>query len=218
MEDLFQIVFFALIFIVGPLLEHMRKKGQEKQQQKPPSRVPSEAPRVPPAPSRTEEVSRREPEPQSAAEMLPDELWEILTGQKRPTPTPVPPRPAPPTRYEEEEPNEEDELVEVGADDIRTPAEVVGREERSLETYERHEVPVVVSMETLPPPPRVRHEEFHRRIATPVAAAAKAAAPKAAAPTRSTTAAGRLTALARRGTLRDVIVLQDILGRPKGLE
>jgi len=212
MEDLLKIVFFALIFIVGPLLEHMRKKGQEKQQ-KPPSRVPSEAPRVPPAPSRTEEVSRREPEPQSAAEMLPDELWEILTGQKRPTPTPVPPRPAPPTRYEEEEPDEEGELVEVGAKEIRTPAEVVGREERSLETYERHEVPVVVSMETLPPPPRVRHEEFHRRIATPAAVA-----PKAAAATPSTTAAGRLTALARRGTLRDVIVLQEIIGRPKGLE
>jgi len=199
-EDLLGFLFFLFVFIIGPILGQKRKGQQQAPQQR-----PRQAPPAPPVPSRTEELPRQQA-PQSAAEMLPDELWEILTGQKRPAPIPVPP-----TRYEEEEPDEEAEFVEVRTEEIRRPVEVIAAEERSLETYEPREVPVVVSMETLPPSPRVRHEEFHRRIAT------AEPAPVQAQPA-GRTAAARLTAIAQRGRLRDVIALQEILGRPKGLE
>jgi len=199
-EDLLGFLFFLFVFVIGPILGQKRKGQQQAPQQR-----PRQAPPAPPVPSRTEELPRQQA-PQSAAEMLPDELWEILTGQKRPAPVAVPP-----TRYEEEEPDEEDEFVEVRTEEVRRPVEVIAAEERSLETYERHEAPVVVSMETLPPPPRVRHEEFHRRIAAAEQVTAQASP-------AGLTAAARLAAIAQRGRLRDVMAIQEILGPPKGLE
>jgi hypothetical protein len=87
-------ILLIIVFIVAPLIERLLKAGKQNQppgvppeQQRPPRQV--QRPRDEP-PSRV--VVRRE-EDDAAATMLPDDLWEILTGEKRapqqPAPEPV---------------------------------------------------------------------------------------------------------------------------------
>lgn len=97
---------FIIIFILAPIIERLLKAGRQRppgedtpQERRPPRRMPEqrrplpweEEPR-PRGPMGTEE----EEEGVSAAEMLPDDLWEILTGEKRQRPAPEPPRTQPP--------------------------------------------------------------------------------------------------------------------------
>jgi hypothetical protein len=82
----------VIVFIVAPLIERLLKAGRQDQSQLPPRRPqrppPMQRPREEPQPR---VVIRREDDEDAAVAMLPDDLWEILTGEKR-TPA-LPPEP-----------------------------------------------------------------------------------------------------------------------------
>lgn len=192
MDDLIGFIIFAVIFILGPILEQMRKNKQPPpQQRKPPQRVVFE----PQKPGQQQRVATPE---DKAAAMVPDELWEMLTGAPKPKPRTVP-APLPPDVEEEEL---EDEEFEDEEEYVETVAAEATREEAvSLEELPRRYEPLVVSMETQPDP-RARHAAFHRKIDEEVAVAES-------------------TAKAWIGSAQDLrraFVLQTILDRPKGLD
>jgi hypothetical protein len=207
-------VFLLLVFVLGPILEQMKKKEQEKkrQQQLPPER-PVALPR-----SSTEEISSKPRD--TAATMVPDDLWAVLTGEQRPgarVPAPLPEttkqRPwdvvyIPP----EDTDNEEDVLTEdVNVEVRRSSRDAVQREHAarhkpvealSLEVTTPH----IISLETPLPSAAARHTAFHQKIErkTDVISAR---------PTRK-----EVLALATRSELKRAFVLQEILGKPRGLE
>jgi hypothetical protein len=129
--------------------------------------------------------------------MLPDDLWEILTGQPRPAPQP--PRPAPPPEAELEPIGDREER---DFEDVGVPARRRAAEGAVLEDLTGHPAPVVVSMETMPLEPRQRHAAFHERIAEPLAVPRKP----------------RVPLMRGRSDLRRAFVLQAVIGTPKGLE
>ena len=213
MDDLFPILMF-LIFVLGPIIEGLRKKKQQPPQQPPRRQVP------PPAQtqrSRTEEVSSRPRAEENASTMVPDDLWEILTGQKR-MPLPSGPAPTPSPEAEKKRPSwevvydpeleEDEEQVEesVALEDVNVETRRARVEAQSLETYERHPAPVIVSLEDNIPTTAQRHAAFHKRVTA-------AAVEPAAAPRRKP-----LFDLRNRSELQRAFLLQEVLGRPKGLE
>lgn len=216
MDDLFPLLLF-LIFVLGPILEGLKRKNKQPPPPPPQRRRMPQPPQqreVPAEPSRTEEISSRRNE-ESAATMVPNDLWEILTGQKPLPPVPTTPKPPAPVATKRQpwdvvfDPDEEDE--ESGPE--AAPVEQVNVETRrergaaqSLETLERHPVPVVVSLEDNIPTTRQRHEAFHRKVAAPLPA------PKAKVPRRP------VLNLKNRSELQRAILMQEILGKPKGLE
>jgi hypothetical protein len=207
-------VFLLLVFVLGPILEQMKKKEQEKkrQQQLPPER-PVALPR-----SSTEEISSKPRD--SAAGMVPDDLWAVLTGEQRPAaqvPAPLPEttkqRPwdvvyIPP----EDTDNEED----VSAEDVNVEVRRSSRDAVQREHAARHKpvealslevtTPHIISLETPLPSAAARHTAFHQKIdrKTDVISAR---------PTRK-----EVLALATRAELKRAFVLQEILGKPRGLE
>lgn len=133
----------------------------------------------------------------AAAEVIPDDLWELLTGERRP------PRAAP--RQDEctvepaatrAEPGRSEETAR------RVPTET-RREDRVVRVAPEWEAPAVVSLEEPPPPPEVRHAAFHQKLERL----------QVAAPPRR-----RRSALGGRHDLRRAMILREILGPPKGLE
>ena len=162
MDDLFGFIVFVVIFVLAPIIEQIRRKRTPpppQQQRRPPEAQPQLPQRqqqqraqlpTPPARSETEEAS--------AAAMLPNELWEVLTGQPRPRPMP---QPTPAPDVESEETADDEELVreDVDVDRRRRSYE----ETISLEEPARREQPVVVSMEGVPEP-RARHVAFHEKV------------------------------------------------------
>src|SRR5688572_8741236 len=123
MEDFIGAILVFIVFVLGPVIEQMRKKGQRRPPGPPPpqqrrplprppesSRIPESAREVPARVLPTEPVEARGP--QSAAEMLPDDLWEILTGQPKPRPQ----APRPPAPDVEDEETTDEELV--AAEDV----------------------------------------------------------------------------------------------------
>jgi hypothetical protein len=79
-------ILIIIVFILAPLIERLLKAGKQQPPQPPPRQ--QRRPHVPPpqqqaprdeAPPRA--VTRRDEE--EAAAMLPDDLWEILTGERR---------------------------------------------------------------------------------------------------------------------------------------
>src|SRR5687767_12109290 len=138
MDDFVGAIIVFVIFILGPLIENMRKK----QQRPPPPQQPR--PRVDYDPEKTKRIevpgapTAELPRTQerSAEDMVPSELWEILTGQQRPQPMPVPRAPAP--DVEDEEIGDEEAIV---------------LEDVSVETR-RSRFEEAVSLETMP----VRYE------------------------------------------------------------
>ena len=234
MDDLFLLVFF-IIFIVGPILERVLKGGKRPPQQRPPlpgqrplpgprplpGQLPQRLPRAQlpesanaPTPSRAE----------NAVDVLPADLWEMLTGQ-RPArggpvgtgPAPRAPEPAPREAVEAEPFEAELEELEVSRPvpaprDERTEVEgLMRRREREMIEARsvRHDEPTVVSLEaTLLPGPR-RHKAFHQRI--------EAAAALQMDVTRSDLPAFRIDEMGR-SELQRAVLLQEILGPPKGLE
>lgn len=205
MEDLFTIIVFIAFSLIS-ILGRARKA--------PPGTKP--APGLPgrhsPAPEgaapRQEERVATGPShgdgnaEQAAAVLIPDDLWEILTGEQRPSePAPIP------EEYDEWEPEPSDD----GVPDWRSATEeelvLAGRppieEAQTLETIPSRELPRVVSLETPPLPPRERHEAFHRKIDA----------------LREAEASSRHSRRApNRARLRQAIVLREVLGPPKGLE
>jgi hypothetical protein len=168
------------------------------------------------APARAEAPARPAPERASdASDMIPDELWQILTGQPRPPARPRPvPVPVPDEADEDEEliPDEESLLVPEVSTEDRDAAELikrrraeVARRERGPDIYR----PKVVSLEREPLPTAARHAAFH--VKHDPQAAAKVLhrePPPGLARIMGTDA----------GALRRAIILNEVLGRPKGLE
>jgi hypothetical protein len=96
--------FLIIIMFVAPLIERIIKgaRGQQQQQRRPgqpqlprpPQRIPPDATSTSTAETGESTAPRRD-----ASDIIPGELWEILTGQKRSDPAPPPervPAPAPP--------------------------------------------------------------------------------------------------------------------------
>ena len=210
MDELFPLLMF-LIFVLAPILEGLKRKNKPPTPPRPPQRrVPSPSP---PQRSRTEEVGPRAPAEENASTMVPDDLWEILTGQKRvPTPT-APPGPVPQAekkpeweRYDGElEEDEESAEESVALEDVNVETRRARVEAQSLETIGRHPEPIIISLEENVPSTAVRHAAFHQRmIATPVEVEV--------APRRKP-----LFDLGNRSELQRAFLLQEVLGKPKAL-
>ena len=220
MENLFTI-FIIIMFVLGPLLEQMKKKEQAKQREQQPRppvpRAPVPRP-LPEARSSTEEISSKPRDP--AAGMVPDDLWLILTGEQRPAPEPpttLPPassrRPWDVVYIPPEETEDEEELFreDVDVEVRRSSREAVRREHAarhkpveavSLEITQ----PNIISLEGPLPTAAARHSAFHRKIEQKPLAVVEQPARKA------------VLGLATRTELQRAFVLQEILGPPRGLE
>jgi len=211
-EDFFQILFFVLVFVIGPLLQSRKQKNQKQAPPRPQQRPGQVQSRTQPADVRTSasgpadsrtresEAPSRMEEERSAATMVPEDLWAVLTGQV-PAPKPVP-QPAPEPWYEEDEDEDLVEAEPASFDADVEPWRPAREEAVSLEKEPKREPTYVVSMETLSLPPRERHAAFHEKIAAPVRAEPQ--------PVRKRQIAGV--------NLRDAFVIQTVLGRPKALE
>jgi hypothetical protein len=219
-DDIFPIILF-IIFFVAPLIEQLKKK--KGQPPAPPPPRPQARPQPQPR-SSTEEVSSR---PRETAEaMVPDDLWKILTGEARP-PVMIPEetrrvptqkqRPWDVVYIPPEETEDEEELArdDVDVEVRRTSREAVQLEHarRHLPVEARRELPVeaaslevepnIISLETPLPSAQARHAAFHQRIAEPLAAEKQK---KGA------------FALTDHQELRRAFVMQEIFGRPRGLD
>lgn len=127
------VVLIIILFVVAPLLERLFKAGKGDQKL-PPGQRPGQPPGQWPAPPQRRMPEQRphsgEPRPgegpvgqgqtgaraeqETAAGMLPDDLWEILTGERR-----LPPPTRPPAD-EEYEPEFDDEIDdEILAEELR---------------------------------------------------------------------------------------------------
>lgn len=214
-------ILLIIVFIVAPLIERLLKAGKNAQQQPPQQRpLPPQSPR--PLPRQQQQqpreqssetpvaVGRREQE--SAADMLPDDLWEILTGQKR-MPESPPRTPEPEEAYSAEADVEWEEVDAEEIVDEPPPPARWRSAELDLPTpsdFSRpvpaREAPVVVSMEKLQFDPAKRHARFHEMLESTAV---------------SRPGDGRRAKVYRFTGAEDVrraIVLREILGPPKGLE
>lgn len=207
MEDFAPLLVLAFMVIsaVGRLLGKSRPAPPPRRRPRPtapPPRPRSEgegagaAPRPAPAPVDEEHAP-------SADVLIPDDLWAILTGERRP-PVAAPPAPEP-------APASEPARAELRGDLARQveveEAEALAAEarERELSALVRRpmesDAPEAVSEED-----EARHEAFHRRLeATTPAAALQVAT-------------GRRPLGARQRQLRRAVVLREVLGPPRGLE
>lgn len=220
MEGLGFILF--LVAIVASLLDQSRKGKGTGAPGGPPTRRPRpmDPPRqTRPLPQPTPSDPEAEPRT-SAADMVPEDFWAELTGQRRPAPKPAPPpRPAPaPARARtapapvRDLPSWDEEAAASVEDRSR---EVALEQPVALDAYRRqevvHEPPRIVSLETPLLPPEQRHAAFHRRLEASKPTAAELAPPRG----RPNPLRDRLR---NRETLRESFVLQEVLGPPKGLE
>ena len=143
-----------------------------------------------------------------ASDMIPDDLWEILTGERRHRPPVIveePPRPVRPEGAWQEVEPEWLPADEGSADEeALVPAERPTAEAGSLEVRE----PVILSLEELPPPPEERRARFRARLE------AERAARQHVRPRGP-----RLPlSLSGRAALQRAVILREVLGPPKGLE
>jgi hypothetical protein len=200
MDEVFGILMFV-IFILAPILEGLkRKKDGDVKPPRPPRPLPERRPAPPrQQPSRMEEVTTRPRADETAAGMVPDELWEMLTGQKRPAPS------APPPTAERERAWE---VVYDPDDDEETDAYESDSwiEGQSLETLARHEEPVIISLEENLPSAAQRQAAFHEKIGRPVPVVERKHEVRFA------------LGLHNRNELRKAMLLQVVLGKPKALE
>lgn len=210
MEDFSTLVF--LLFVLWPLLARLLKGGQGTQAPGRPRQGhrPAQGPGRPAGPPAGERPARREPV--SAADMIPDDLWEILTGERRrPAPVSAPPAPVEARKVEDaalpEVREDEPEPVPVEGEDAWEPVRPrplpprpAPRPEVSLEAE-----PVIVSLEESVQSVEARHAAFHARIG---------AAPR---PRPRRRRALRLN-LGDMDEVRRMVVLGEVLGPPKALE
>jgi hypothetical protein len=199
--------------VLGPLLEGLKRKNKQpppRQQRPLPPRAPQR--QLPTESSRTEEVATR-PRDENAAGMVPDDLWEILTGQKRPPVLTTPQQPPPVEARKQPwdvvyDPDEEDEEADEEAgyvEDVNVEVRRARVEAQSLETLERHPEPVIISLEDNIPTAAQRHQAFHKKIVVAVPEVEK----KGRRPRIS---------FSSRSELQRAFLLQEVLGKPKGLE
>lgn len=211
--DLFELLIIAA-FILFPILEGVlkqRRKGSgpgesgqgpgrqgRGESRQPGTRGPSE---------------RRSEPPRSAADMLPDDLWELMTGEKRPrteetegpdAPWSTAPGGATGTATSEGETGPEPEPWTV--DDEATAPEPVSLEYEGPEAYSLETpAPEPQSLEQPIPSPSARHRAFHERIDRPERRVTVRTSPL-------------IRSLATPRGLRQAVLAREILGPPKGLE
>lgn len=162
----------------------------------------------------------RTDEDRSAAEMLPDDLWQILTGQQPPRASL--PEPAEPAYGEaddvevyrpswDELPDEEALYEQRRAEEERERLErrrqLLARRTAGELEHSAERAPVIVSMEPTSISSVRRHADHHARSLP--------AAPKVQ---RGTSALPHPLLLGSPDELRRAVLLQEILGKPKGLE
>lgn len=207
--DLFELLFIAL-FIIFPILEgvlRQRKKGK--------SGGPEEG-----------EVDTEWPEPaeagedRAAAEMLPDDLWELMTGEQRTgpeaagepdeaweseeAPWSVDPESSP-ARAEADPEDEEDWRSEPWVvDDEATAPEPVSLEYEGPEAYSL-ETPAPEPVERRVPTAEARHRAFHQLVDRPKRGRRRRLSPL-------------MKALRSPDGLRQAVLFKEILGPPKGLQ
>ncbi|MCI0432600.1 MAG: hypothetical protein L0271_02970 [Gemmatimonadetes bacterium] len=226
MDELFWVI-VVIVFVIAPAIEKVLKGGTKAP---PGRRVPPQAGRRPlprsPAdrtsatgPFRPAPPAQRRPAPSSegASDLLPAELWEVLTGQ-RPAP-----RPPPPPDEDEEEIEEEEAPAEAlpparveSRDENGLAGDLLRRRQRELMAARQvdRRAPAIVSLESEPLPSRQRHAAFHRRVDRP-------APPAVSREPREIPAADAVAALLQSGDtnqMRRAILMQEILGPPRGLE
>lgn len=222
-------ILLIIVFIVAPLIERLLKAG--KQNQQPPPRMPQgQRPQLPreelPEEWEQEEAWQPEPEPvrhraetrdDPAAEMLPDDLWEILTGERRPPQRPTQQRPPEEaTPIEETLSLEAESLEEEGSLEVQpsgrwtstppVPVEVTLPPEPYIRPNPLRPAPKVVSLEELTFDPEQRHDEFHDRLDS------------LSGPARVKRQAPSTYRFRNDEDLRRAIVMAEILGTPRGLE
>ncbi|HEX2168009.1 MAG TPA: hypothetical protein VHG09_12315 [Longimicrobiales bacterium] len=221
-------ILLIIVFIVAPLIERLLKAGkgaeqppEQRPQQGPQQRIPEQRPprRVPDPEMRhgREEPASASADDDAAAAMLPDDLWEILTGERRSPALPVP--------QAESEELEQAYAAEEYAEDARAQ-EMASREGLSHDDWTsrqpegtrvvphdayvrplpERDAPRVVSLEELEFDPEKRHDAFHDRLDT-LGGPARVRRQKAS--------SYRFTS---DEDLRRAIVMNEILGTPKGLE
>lgn len=233
---------FIVIALIARGIEAMTKGEKGKQQRRPQSRprpeyerphgtthgLPDPGAQRPPSPSSgPRDGVPRDATEDAAAEMIPDELWEILTGrpkpQRFPQQQPVPRRLPEPIWDEEADRSEAESTAEVvlrsEVDEYeqrrlleesqreRERRDLMERRARGREANSVANAPVVVSLEEDVPTAAVRHAAFHARLD---------AAPRVARPAR--VHRGSRAWLFAGDDLKRAIVLQEVLGPPKGLE
>ena len=201
-------VLLILMFIVIPLIEGVLKQRRKpKEGEIPPG---ASVPRQPePVEARTGtgmEVEEGPADDGAAADMIPADLWEVLTGEKRPSPVESrapwePEEVLEEEQYLEEAFGAEEEPSSTGWDDWRTP------EERPQPVSLEYVGPEAITMEVAPPPPEVRHRRFHEKYdEEPMAV-----------PVRRSGLTRELRSGLRGEGLRRSVLLAEILGPPKGL-
>jgi len=202
--------FLLFIFVLLRILSGLRGGGQQTR-----PRQPGRAGGGPQAsqrpPARSAPAADAEPQtaaPASAADMIPDELWEILTGERRrpapvsaPAPVPVPAEPEPLewSPAPEGADRDEEEWEEEWAPEL--PPSRAPRPEVSLEVE-----PVIRSLEEVELSTEARHAAFHAKVAAPAMPAWR--------PRRRPI---RLK-LGDRDEMRRMMILREVLGPPKALE
>lgn len=218
--DLIEIL-FVIFFLLIPLLQGLMRRGRtlpaeeadgaETAGDAGESGWVAEEARPELEPLEPEVGVRRDPAP--AADMVPDDLWELLTGERRER-GPVAADSEAESRVEpwwseSEEPTEPgDPVVEERKEWGRpSPAEVHGLppEPVSLEYIG----PEAYSLEQPLPSPDVRHARFHERLERRPADQGRSRRRRGSPLTRT---------LRDPAGVRDAIVLAELLGRPKGLE
>ena len=230
MPDNFLTIVLFILFVVAPLLERVLK-GRAN----PPP--PQQRPRVPRADEDDEDITTARPETRlprrgeaDGTGMSPDELWEILTGERRPRSGPLPHEPAevdvewePRTRTLPspwaDEADVEDVAAETYADEISSEdaevEELRRARERGVHTAERapaYELGPVISLEGAAEVGPLRHVAFHERLRAQEQAIAEA---KAAA--RAEVRGQRLS-LGKLSELQRAMVLAELFGRPRGMD
>ncbi len=215
---------FIILFVLLPLIQRIlegARGGPNRRPGQPPTR-----PRVPPPPPRQTQAPQPRPDsgadqepPERAADLIPADLWEILTGERR-LPPPAPPQPArhrAPAPVQEadidEELSEDEEArpARVEPDEDAAATELLRRREHATARARevRREPEQIISLETELLPEPLRHAAFHDQLKK--AAAAAVIVP----PVRSRRV---ILSLENRSDLMRAIILHEVLGRPKGLE
>ena len=225
--DFFEVL-IILAFVFLPLLEGIFKRrragqGGDAPVETPPAR---ERERVGQGAGATSAGGRsgsggapREPvDAGPAADMIPADLWEVLTGERRS------PAPSGEPSWEVEEEEEEEEPwartpVEEAPDELGIPEHEPSPWGRASEdpgewvsqvpepVSSPHGFPEIVSLETPPAPPEVRHRRFHEKYDSE---------PLPPTPDRGDFVRDLRSGLRGQG-LRRSVILAEVLGPPKGL-
>jgi hypothetical protein len=221
---------FVIIALVARAIEAMTK-GQKRPPQQPPQRRPRPEYERPHGTTRRAPPQLPQPRPRdqlpadatedAAAEMIPDELWEILTGRPKPRRAP---QPVPEPEWDEEAdrseaeslgrqrvPDEEAEYERRRRADeerrAREARELMERRQRGREAHTADKAPAVVSLEQPVLATAARHAAFHEKVDVRPLQVAK---PRPRSSPRQRLFTGN--------DLKRAIVLHEVLGKPRALD